>query len=143
MSFRAGELDIQAENDLAVVHGLVRCGMKDDNGDEKTSWMRMTSSYRKRGGKWQIAHEHFSAPFDMRTTKALIDLEPDGAGKVRAIPLGMDVVTHHLVCADALTAIDFYKKAFGATEETRLEMATGKKIGRTSGRERVGQAGSK
>src|SRR3546814_2824359 len=40
MIFRAGELDIQAENDLAVVHGLVRCGMKDDNGDEKTSWMR-------------------------------------------------------------------------------------------------------
>src|SRR3546814_14182723 len=88
MIFRAGELDIQAENDLAVVQGLVRCGMKDDNGDEKTSWMRMTSSYRKHGGKWQIAHEHFSAPFDMRTTKALFDLEPDGAGKVRALQIG-------------------------------------------------------
>src|SRR3546814_2181805 len=56
MIFRAGELDIQAENDLAVVHGLVRCGMKDDNGDEKTSWMRMTSSYRKHGGKRSEEH---------------------------------------------------------------------------------------
>src|SRR3546814_10831252 len=62
----------------------------------------------------------------MRTSKALFDLEPDGAVKFRAIPLGMNVVTPHLVCADALKAIDFYKKAFGATEETRLEMAPGK-----------------
>jgi PhnB protein len=126
MIFRAGELDIQAENDLAVVHGLIRCGMKDDGGDEKTSWMRMTSSYRREGDKWKIVHEHFSAPFDMRTTKALFDLEPDGTAKVRAIPLGMNAVTPHLVCADAVKAIDFYKNAFGATEETRLEMSPGK-----------------
>lgn len=127
MIFDAGQLDIQAENDLAVAHGLVRCGMKDENGKENSSWMRMTSSYRKNGGKWAIAHEHFSAPFDMRTARAMFDLEPEGApAKVRPIPLGMNAVTPHLVCADALEAIEFYKKAFGATEETRLEMAPGK-----------------
>ncbi len=126
MVFDTGKLDIQAENDLAVAHGLIRCGMKDDNGQEQASWMRMTSSYRKSGGKWAIVHEHFSAPFDMRTSKALFDLDPDGASKVRSIPLGMSAVTPHLVCADALKAIDFYKKAFDATEETRLEMAPGK-----------------
>lgn len=126
MVFDAAKLDIRAENDLAIAHGLIRCGIKDDKGEEKASWMRMTSSYRKNGGKWVIAHEHFSAPFDMRTSKALFDLDPDGAGKVRPIPLGMSAVTPHLVCADALKAIDFYKKAFDATEETRLEMAPGK-----------------
>src|SRR3546814_14698148 len=76
MIFRAGELDIQAENDLAVVHGLVRCGMTDDNGDEKPSCMRMTSGYRKHGGTWQIAHGHFSAPFPMRTPTPLFDPDP-------------------------------------------------------------------
>jgi len=36
------------------------------------------------------------------------------------IPSGMHSVTPHLVCAGAAKAIDFYKKAFGATEEARL-----------------------
>jgi PhnB protein len=36
------------------------------------------------------------------------------------IPEGMHSVTPHLVCAGADRAIEFYKKAFGATETTRL-----------------------
>ncbi|WP_426108034.1 VOC family protein [Massilia sp. TSP1-1-2] len=36
--------------------------------------------------------------------------------QVRAIPEDMHTLTPHLVCADALGAIDFYKRAFGATE---------------------------
>jgi PhnB protein len=36
------------------------------------------------------------------------------------IPSGMHSVTPHLVCAGAAKAIDFYKKAFGATEEARM-----------------------
>lgn len=40
--------------------------------------------------------------------------------KVQAIPEGMRSVTPHLVCDGAADAIEFYKKAFGATEVTRL-----------------------
>jgi len=40
--------------------------------------------------------------------------------KVKAIPKDMHAVTPHLVCAGAADAIEFYKKAFGATEEVRL-----------------------
>ena len=40
--------------------------------------------------------------------------------KVKAIPDGMHSVTPHLVCDGAAAAIEFYKKAFGATEVTRL-----------------------
>jgi uncharacterized glyoxalase superfamily protein PhnB len=40
--------------------------------------------------------------------------------KVRPIPDGMTAVTPHLVCARAADAIEFYKKAFGAVEESRL-----------------------
>jgi len=46
--------------------------------------------------------------------------------KVNPIPTGMTAVTPHLVCAGAAKAIDFYKKAFGAVEETRLPGPDGK-----------------
>jgi uncharacterized glyoxalase superfamily protein PhnB len=40
--------------------------------------------------------------------------------KVSQVPKDMHAVTPHLVCAGAADAIEFYKKAFGATEEARL-----------------------
>jgi uncharacterized glyoxalase superfamily protein PhnB len=36
------------------------------------------------------------------------------------IPQGMHSITPHLICAGAAKAIEFYKQAFGATEEARL-----------------------
>ena len=38
----------------------------------------------------------------------------------RPIPEGMHSVTPHLICEGAAAAIEFYKKAFNATELTRL-----------------------
>jgi PhnB protein len=35
---------------------------------------------------------------------------------VSSIPNGMHTVTPHLICAGAAEAIEFYKKAFNATE---------------------------
>jgi PhnB protein len=46
--------------------------------------------------------------------------------KVSPIPKGMTPVTPHLVCANAADAIGFYKKAFGAVEESRLPGPNGK-----------------
>jgi ketosteroid isomerase-like protein len=37
--------------------------------------MRMTAGYRKTNGKWTVVHEHFSAPFDIKTLKVL-DVKP-------------------------------------------------------------------
>ena len=48
--------------------------------------------------------------------------------KVKSIPEGMHSVTPHLVCAGAADAIDFYKKAFGATEVARVPGPDGKLI---------------
>ena len=36
-------------------------------------------------------------------------------GKVRAIPEGMHTITPHLTVKGAANAIDYYKRAFGAT----------------------------
>jgi PhnB protein len=46
--------------------------------------------------------------------------------KVNPIPEGMHTVTPHLVCAGAGEAIDFYVKAFGAVETSRLPGPDGK-----------------
>jgi uncharacterized glyoxalase superfamily protein PhnB len=46
--------------------------------------------------------------------------------KVKPIPDGMTAVTPHLVVGGASDAIEFYKKAFGAVEESRLPGANGK-----------------
>ena len=45
---------------------------------------------------------------------------------VKPIPDGMSRVTPHLVCRDADAAMDFYARAFGAIEVTRLHGPDGK-----------------
>ena len=42
------------------------------------------------------------------------------------IPQGMHTITPHLVCAGAAKAIDFYKQAFGATEQGRMPSPDGR-----------------
>ena len=46
--------------------------------------------------------------------------------KVKPVPDGMHTVTPHLVCAGAADAIEFYKKAFNATELMRMPAPNGK-----------------
>jgi len=45
---------------------------------------------------------------------------------VKKIPDGMHSVTPHLVCGGAADAIEFYKKAFGAEELSRMPGPNGK-----------------
>lgn len=46
----------------------------------------------------------------------------------KAVPDGMHSLTPYLICADAVKAIEFYKKAFGAVEEMRLPGPDGKLV---------------
>jgi PhnB protein len=45
---------------------------------------------------------------------------------VKSIPEGMHSLTPHLICADAMKAMEFYKTAFGAVELARLPGPNGK-----------------
>lgn len=45
---------------------------------------------------------------------------------VKPVPDGMHTITPHLVCRDAVAAIAFYQKAFGAVELARLPGPQGK-----------------
>lgn len=76
MTFEMHELDVQAGSDIAFCRYIGHCGGTDDKGQEQSGWMRATICLRKAGGRWQIAHEHYSAPFDCESGKALTDLKP-------------------------------------------------------------------
>jgi PhnB protein len=60
----------------------------------------------------------------MTTTKT--KPKSEAKSKVKPVPDGTRTVTPHLVCAGAANAIEFYKKAFGATEMMRLPGSDGK-----------------
>ena len=44
------------------------------------------------------------------------------------VPAGFHTLTPHLIVADGAAAIEFYKKAFGAREDTRLTTPDGKTV---------------
>jgi uncharacterized protein (TIGR02246 family) len=75
-TFEIHDLGIEAEGGVAFAHYLLRCGGTGPDGKEQTGWMRVTVGCRKERGRWRIAHEHFSVPFDMESGKALLGLEP-------------------------------------------------------------------
>ncbi len=76
MLFQTHQLSIHASDNVAFAHWLNKCGGTDDKGEEKSSWMRASAGYRKTELGWKAVHEHFSAPFDVASGKAMFDLQP-------------------------------------------------------------------
>jgi uncharacterized protein (TIGR02246 family) len=76
MTFEIHDLGIEAGDGVAFAHYLLKCGGTGPDGKEQTGWMRVTVCCRNQGGRWKVAHEHFSVPFDMESGKALLGLEP-------------------------------------------------------------------
>lgn len=48
------------------------------------------------------------------------------SSKVSYLPKGYSTIIPYLIIKDAVKALEFYKKIFGATEQTRFEMPGGK-----------------
>jgi PhnB protein len=77
MEFEIQDLDVAVDGDVAFSHHLIKHeGKNPETGEDHTCWMRVTSGYRKRNGKWLIAHEHISSPIDMESGKAMFDATP-------------------------------------------------------------------
>jgi uncharacterized protein (TIGR02246 family) len=74
--FEIHDLEIEAGDDVAFGHYLLKCGATGEDGKEQTGWTRATVCWRKRNERWMVTHEHFSVPFDMASGKALLGLEP-------------------------------------------------------------------
>lgn len=75
-TFDIQDLAIETGGDVAFGHYLGRCGGTDAHGEERSCWMRVSIGCRRTEGRWKIAHEHVSVPFDLETGQALGDLEP-------------------------------------------------------------------
>ena len=76
MAFDVHELAVATDRDVAFCHYLLTCGAINEQGEKQVGWMRATVCYRAIGDRWLIVHEHFSAPFDMESGKALLELKP-------------------------------------------------------------------
>jgi uncharacterized protein (TIGR02246 family) len=76
IDYEVRDLDVVMGDDVAFARSLVRFGGTGTDGKRSASWMRSSLGLRKTGGKWQIAHQHVSVPFDMETGRAMLDLKP-------------------------------------------------------------------
>jgi uncharacterized protein (TIGR02246 family) len=61
--------DIAWSRGLSVFSGTTKAGHK------VVHRLRMTLGFRKIAGSWKVIHQHVSAPFDMQSGRALLDLE--------------------------------------------------------------------
>jgi uncharacterized protein (TIGR02246 family) len=82
--FEIHYLEIEAGDGVAFGHYLLRCGATGEDGKEQSGWTRATVCCRRSSGKWMVVHEHFSAPFDPQSGKALLHLTPEHAGRIGA-----------------------------------------------------------
>lgn len=64
------DLVIEVDGDLAFVHGMHRFVPEPADHPCGLTWMRVTACYRRIDGRWRVAHEHVSVPFDPMTGHA-------------------------------------------------------------------------
>jgi uncharacterized protein (TIGR02246 family) len=71
------DLTITVNDDIAFAYGLNRISGTLKNGDASSGfWVRSTACFRKIDGNWLIVHDHASAPLDIASGRAALDLEP-------------------------------------------------------------------
>lgn len=76
IGYEMRDVKITTSDDLAFTHGLSHVNGMRQEGGHLDMWWRTTLCFSKIEGKWMIAHEHNSVPFDVSTGKASLDLKP-------------------------------------------------------------------
>lgn len=76
IGYEIRDLSIATGDDVAFCHSLNRVSGTTTDGKQVDMWVRITTGYRKIDGKWMVAHEHVSVPFDVESFKASLDLKP-------------------------------------------------------------------
>lgn len=74
MEFR--DVNISASGDIAVAHWFSRARGTLKDGREIGSWVRATNCAQRSDHGWLITHEHISAPVDLASGRAAMDLVP-------------------------------------------------------------------
>jgi ketosteroid isomerase-like protein len=76
LGYEVRDLAITVGGDVAFAHSLNRISGTLANGDSSGYWVRWTACFRKIDGDWLIAHDQVSVPLDVKTGRAMLDLEP-------------------------------------------------------------------
>lgn len=77
IGWEVGDPSIAVGGDVAFVHGLGHMTGTKTDGEVVDLWVRCTVCLRRRGGAWEITHQHTSVPFYMDGSyKAAVDLRP-------------------------------------------------------------------
>jgi ketosteroid isomerase-like protein len=77
IQYEQRDVSITVGGGLAFVHGFLRIGGTKTDGSRPDIWTRQTVCLCKRGGAWQIVHEHISTPFHMDgSLKAAVHVAP-------------------------------------------------------------------
>ncbi|TDC14990.1 SgcJ/EcaC family oxidoreductase [Streptomyces sp. 8K308] len=72
-SFEVESLDVTAGDDVAFAHALLRCGTPEELAERPENRLRLTFGLRREHGRWVVAHEHHSFPYDPRAGEARTD----------------------------------------------------------------------
>ena len=76
IDYEIAGLSIVVGSDMAFSRSFNRLSGSMANGQKFGSWLRWTACFQKIDGKWLITHMQVSAPVDMTTGKAVLDLKP-------------------------------------------------------------------
>ena len=76
IEYATRDLRILTGEEVAFCHCLTRVRSTSTSGKHTETWVRVTLGFRKMEGTWRITHEHVSVPCDMKTSHALVDLQP-------------------------------------------------------------------
>ena len=71
------DLVVLKSGHLALARGLLHIHGTKSDGEQVSTWTRVTYGLRKLSGAWKIVHEHLSTPFYMDGSyRAAADLKP-------------------------------------------------------------------
>jgi len=76
LGYEIRDLAITVGDDVAFGHGLIRVSGTMTNGNRTEGWLRSTTCFRKINGTWLIVHDQVSAPLDLGSGRALLNLAP-------------------------------------------------------------------
>jgi len=76
IEYEVHELDLIVGGDVAFGRSLNRFGGTQTNGKRIVNWLCSTLGLRKIDDEWKVVHQHVSVPFDMKSGKAMLNMEP-------------------------------------------------------------------
>jgi uncharacterized protein (TIGR02246 family) len=76
LDYEMRDVTITVGGEVAFAHAFIRVSGTLKNGNRTEHWFRSTNCFRKVDGTWLIAHDQVSAPLDLGSGSALLNLEP-------------------------------------------------------------------